>query len=101
MAQYLADTLQPIEGLDGGQDMGREGRVRIDGAERIAHAYVGIPLGERSVGHLDGLFSNAITGRRGQRHQKPPVVGCDSTGYGTTHASHHTGDVRHWNRIAP
>src|SRR5262249_14395129 len=33
MAQRLADALQPIEGLDGGQDMGRVGALAAFGCE--------------------------------------------------------------------
>src|SRR5262249_7862004 len=59
---------------------------------------LGIPLGERGVGYLDGLLRNEVTGRSGQRHRTPPVVGCDSTGYG-----HHTRDPSYRRRpsLAP
>src|SRR5262249_9252856 len=78
-----------------------KGRVRIDGTERVSHPHIGISLGERGAGHLYGLLWDAVTGRSGQRHRKPPVGRVDSTGYGTTHARNHTGDVRHWNSVAP
>ena len=65
------------------------------------HPPRGSPLGACGTGHLDGVLRQAVPGRSGQRQGKPPVGGWDATGDGTTHASKHTGDVRHGHSVAP
>lgn len=45
-------------------------RVRIEGTACVSHAHIGMALGERGAGHLEGVLRHDVMGGSMQGHRR-------------------------------